>query len=137
MSMRFDRGIMAVGCSYVFGGSILVKHQLIHPPTDCLQKNIFGELKAVVFALVHFEKYIGVSVVIYSDVNNINEIIDKKIRFQSNSSLKNLQDKLVLLYQKMKEQYPNLTIQYLSSDQKAHNPFLKASHNASRKLLGI
>lgn len=139
MSMRQDNGLMAVACSYVKEGTILVKHQLVHPPADCYKKNVYGEMKAVEFALLHFEKYIGVgsSVVIYSDINNINGIIDQSIRFKSNSSLSNLQGKLVMLYQKKNEQYPNLTIQYLSAEQKTHNPFLKASHNASRKLLGM
>ncbi|MEH7114601.1 hypothetical protein V7124_19875 [Neobacillus niacini] len=139
MSMRIDRGMMAVACTYVSSGTVMVKHQIVHPPFGCKQINVYGELVAIQFAFNQFLKHVGDcnSVTIYSDVRDINEILNQTIMFKRNPSLKQLQEKLILLYQKKKEQYPNLSVQYLTSDQKAHNPFYKASHNASRKLLGL
>lgn len=133
---------MAVACTYVKNASITVKKQFIHSPEDCIGKNIFGELKAVLFALSHFNNYLGKScerVIIYSDVNDINRILASQLVFDQNDSLKTLQMDLMNLYEKKKIENQNVTleIKYLPLHRKKHNPFMKASHNASRKLLKI
>lgn len=131
---------MSVACTYVQNASIVVKQQLVYPPIDCIQKNIFGEIKAVIFGLTHFHKHLSEQsnrVVFYSDVNYIERIICSEIALKKNTSLKKLQDELICVYRKAKEDNPNLflEIKYLPLVQKKHNPFANSSHNAAKRLL--
>ncbi|MFK5709195.1 hypothetical protein [Lysinibacillus boronitolerans] len=131
---------MAVACTYVNNASITVEKLLVHSPGDCIGKNIFGELKAVLFALSHFNKHLRKPcerVIIYSDVNDINRILASQLVFNQNVSLKILQVDLINLYEQKKRENQNVTleIKYLPLHRKKHNPFMKASHNASRKML--
>lgn len=131
---------MAVACTYVKNGSIYVKKKFIRSPKDCVGKNIYGELKAVFFALKNFVKYLGRrydSVIIFSDVNDIKRILLNKIVFKNNDSLRKLQVELITLYKEKKIESPgiNIEIKYLPLNLRKHNPFMKASHNASRKLM--
>lgn len=131
---------MSVACTYVQNASIVVKHQLVYPPKDCIQKNIFGEIKAIIFGLTHFHKYLSKQsnkVVFYSDVYYIERLICREISLKKNTSLKKLQDELICVYQKAKEKNHNLflEIKYLPVEQKKHNPFANSSHNAAKRLL--
>lgn len=131
---------MAVACTYLQNGSVIVKQQLVYSPRDVLGKNIYGELKAVIFALTHFSKYLGgiyENVTIFSDVDDIEKLLSNQIVFKNNNSLRKLHSELITLYEKKKRENPNLSIEikYLPLHQKRHNPFLKASHNAAKKLL--
>ncbi|USK60387.1 hypothetical protein [Peribacillus asahii] len=97
---------MAIACAYVWNGTAIVKHQFVNPPQDCWHKNIYGEIRAVVFALSHFKKYINglcKKVIIFSDVDNIGGFVSNTIAFKKNSSLKKLQSELRLLFQKAKK----------------------------------
>ncbi|MGY3717522.1 hypothetical protein ACWE42_18590 [Sutcliffiella cohnii] len=131
---------MAVACTYLRNGSIIVKNQLVYSPKDVLGKNIFGELKAVIFGLTHFKKYLEIfhdSVTIFSDVKDIESLLSNEISFKNNHSLKKLHFELITLYERKKRENPklNLEIKYLPIQYKKHNPFMKSAHNASRKLL--
>lgn len=46
--------MMAVACSYVQNTDIIVKSQLIYPPKNCIGKNSYSELQAIIFGLTHF-----------------------------------------------------------------------------------
>jgi hypothetical protein len=143
MSMDVDRKMMSVACSYVSNGKVIVKHQLVYPPHDCLNRNIFGEIKAIIFALTHFEKYMdekttGIkNVVVLSDINFVEELLLHKPYFRKNSSLNKIQSDMKLLYRKMQIKYPskNISIKYLQKGQKSYNPFYKSAHNAAKSLL--
>lgn len=143
MSMNTDRNIMSVACSYVSNGTVVVKHQLVYPPKDCINKNIFGEIKSIIFALTNFEKYMGrnideiKSIVILSDINFIEDLLLQEPYFRKNSSLNNIQTEMKLLFRKMQNKYPikNISIKYLQQDQKSFNPFYKSAHNAAKSLL--
>lgn len=131
---------MAIACTYVINGSIFVKNKFFHSPEDCIGKNIFGELKAVLFALKNFNRCLGRlydNVIIFSDVNDIKRILLNKMVFKNNDSLRKLQAELITLYKEKKKDNPEISIEieYLPLNLKMHNPFMKASHNASRKLM--
>jgi hypothetical protein len=138
MSMKPGYSTMSVACSYIKEGSVLIKHQYVHPPKESYDKNIYGELKAIIFALSHFEKYIGkcTSMILYSDVNEIERIVSKDIIFKHNSSLKEVQNELILLNKMVKSQHPGIVIRisYLPEVLRKYNPFHKSAHNAAKKL---
>ncbi|MEH7076203.1 hypothetical protein [Neobacillus drentensis] len=137
--MRRDNKTMAIACTYVTSASIIVKSQRIYPPPDCLDKNIFGELKAVLFAMSHYEKYLQgcQMVIIYTDVEIIEALLLGEIHFKGNRTLKKIQTELILLYKRKKLIHPHLecTIQFLPKESKAYNPFHRSSHNACNKIL--
>lgn len=133
-------GEMAVACTYLRNGSVIVKQQLVYAPKDVAGKNIYGELKAVIFALTHFIKYVERvcnKVIIISDVDDIEKLISNQIVFKNNDSLRRLHSELVTLYEKKKRENPqlNIEIKYLPIHYKKHNPFMKSAHNACGKLL--
>lgn len=120
-------------------GSVLVKHQYVHPPKECHEKNIFGEIKAIMFALTHCGKFIGdcTSVIIYSDIREIEKILSKEITFKKSGALRELQNNLIILYRKIISENPTkqVKIYYLYEEIKRHNPFYKSAHNAAKKLI--
>lgn len=131
---------MAVACTYLHNCSVIVKQQLVYAPKDVIGKNIYGELKAVIFALTHFNKYVEKfcdNVTIFSDVDDIEKLLFNEIVFKNNESLKKLHSELLTLYEKKKRENPqlNIEIKYLPLHYKKHNPFMKSAHNGSRKLL--
>ncbi|SOC08289.1 hypothetical protein SAMN05880501_10554 [Ureibacillus xyleni] len=131
---------MSVACTYVGNGSVMVTQQLVYSPADVCGKNVFGELKSVIFALLNFSKYIETAhkgVTIYSDLDDIEMLLSKQIVFKKIDTLKTVQNELIDLFVKMQTENPELTIEvkYLTRQFKKHNPFMKASHNASRRLL--
>lgn len=130
---------MSVACTYVSDGAVIVKNQFINTPKDVHGKNVYGEIKAIIFALLHLFKYLNLSckgVTIFSDVHNIESLLTNQIVFKNNVSLKRVQKEMINLMNKRKSEYQTLSIQirYLPLHSKKHNPFWKASHNASRKL---
>lgn len=139
-SMQIETNLMSIANSYVHNGSVIVENNLIYPPNDCKGKNIYGELQAIISSLCNFETHLNrfiKNIVIYSDVNNINEILAYKVNFNKVYSLSSTQSKLIQLYEIKKIQNPNLniSIRYLPKALKANNPFNKAAHNAARKIL--
>ena len=137
-SMDKEKNMMAIASSYIQDGFITVKSTVIYPPNDCLGKNIYGELHAVISCLNNFEKYMNnfiKRIVIFSDVNDIIKIINQQVTFRKVSSLKKLQNKLIQLFENKLIENPSLTIKYLPTELKSHNPFLKSAHNAARKML--
>lgn len=131
---------MAVACTYLRDGSVIVKQQLVYAPKDVTGKNVYGEIKAVIFALTNFNKYVEkdcVNVTIFSDVDDIEKLISNQIVFKNNDSLRKLHSELMALYEIKKRENPqlNIEIKYLPLHYKKHNPFMKSAHNASRKLL--
>jgi hypothetical protein len=139
-SLNVEMRQMACASTYVSNGRIIVKQQYIYPPPDCYGKPIFGELKSIIFALTHFEKYLMPgckSIVFYSDVVEIDRILNNQIAFRRKASLQKLKSELILLYQKMRKKHPTLTIEikYLRQEEKINNPFHRASHNAANKML--
>ncbi|WP_442598114.1 hypothetical protein [Neobacillus sp. D3-1R] len=130
---------MSVACSYVQGASVIVKQKFVYLPTDCINKNIYGEMQSIFFTLIHFTKYMMPgckSVIIFSDVNEIENILNNQKKFE-NLSLRKAQSELILLYHKAKKQNPNISIEikYLPTEQKLYNPFYRASHNAAYDML--
>lgn len=139
MSMGEDKSVMAVACSYVSCGQIIVKCQFVYPTRENIRKNIFGELKAVIFALKSLEKYIRdyPNVIIYSDIAEIENYLNQTTTFtKKNKILVDLQKEMSLLYGQLCQQFKNtnIKIQYLG-EFKAHNPFHKSAHNAAKKML--
>ncbi|WP_033827769.1 hypothetical protein [Bacillus andreraoultii] len=139
-SMQLEKNMMSAACSYLQGGSVTVKSSIIYPPNDCKGKNTYGELQAVMFGLNHFDKHMNrftKKIVIYSDVKDINRILNRIVTFRKVSSLMKLQTSLILLFEQKQMENPNLniSIEYLSYDIKAYNPFAKSAHNAARKVL--
>ncbi|PLR91660.1 hypothetical protein [Bacillus sp. T33-2] len=138
MSMNNQSHLMSVACCYVHSGKVQVKQQLVYPPSDCVNKNIFGEFKAIIFALTHFEKYAASckNVIIYSDIRQIEEYLNRDTKFKKNPSLIKIQSELISLYVGKKQRFPHksITVQYLPHDHKAFNPFFKAAHNGAKRL---
>lgn len=139
-SMDIEQRIMSIACSYVQNGFVLVESNLIYPPDDCVGKNVYGELQAVLLGLLHFEKHLyrfSENIVIYSDIAHITNIINLKSTFKKNASLKNIQLELLQTFNQKQLEYPhiNISIEYLPVKMKAYNPFAKSAHNAARKLL--
>ncbi|MEC1759854.1 hypothetical protein [Schinkia azotoformans] len=139
-SFDSDLSQMAVGCTYVRSCRIIVKQQYVYPPIDCTTGPMYGEIKAILFGLTHFEKYIMPDckkVVLYSDVDDIEGLLENKITFKRNASLKKLQSELINLYQKTKKLNPNkdIEIKYLARDVKIYNPFHRSAHNAANRML--
>lgn len=139
-SVSRDLSQMACACTYVGNGSIIVKQQYAYPPKDCVDKPIYGELKALIFALTNFEKYMMPGcekVTFYSDVDDIEGFLHNKITFKRNASLKKLQSELILLYQRIQKMHPNIRIdvRYLQPFEKVNNPFHRSSHNAVKRML--
>ncbi|MGI8386608.1 hypothetical protein [Robertmurraya sp. P23] len=138
MSMKPGYTTMAISCSYIKEGTVIVKHQYIYPPEESFKKNIYGELKAIIFALSNYKKYIGSckSMVIYSDVFNIEKILIKEITFKKSKSLKIVQDELINLYKVSGNKINSkcIEIKYLTEELKRYNPFYKSAHNAAREL---
>ncbi|MQR94192.1 hypothetical protein [Fictibacillus phosphorivorans] len=139
MSMIVNYSTMTIACSYVSNGNVQVKQQYVYPPQDSINKNIYGEIKAVIFALTHFEKYIGncTNVIIYSDVKAIEAFLKKDSSFKKGTSLLKLQNEMLLIYERARSKHPQktITIQYLIPEQKTFNPFYRSAHNAAKNLL--
>jgi hypothetical protein len=122
-SQKRDHREQSVACTYVQNASIVVKQKFVYLPIDCVNKNHFGEMESVIFALKHFTKYIMPScknVVIYSDLANIEPWINGEINNFKNPSLKKLQKEMILLYQKVKTETSNISVEvkYLPWEQK-------------------
>lgn len=131
---------MSVACTYLMSGNVVIKIQYVYPPEECVDKEIYGELKALIFGLSHFEKYLLPqcnSVIFFSDVANIEGLLMNEITFKKNKSLRKLQIELIMLYEKVKMKNTNriIEIRYLPLQYKVHNPFYKSSHNAAYKML--
>jgi ribonuclease HI len=139
MSMNLKGGGMSVACSYVTNCQITVKQQYVYPPADSSHKSIFGELRAVIFALTHFEKYMlnATNIVIFSDINTIEDLMNNVAIFKKNPSLLKQQSEMQQLYRKAIAKHPEkkIIVQYLTSNHKAFNPFYRSAHNAARELL--
>lgn len=139
-SMQIEKNLMSIACSYVHNGSVIVESNVIYPPKDCKGKNIYGELQAIISSLCNFETHLNSfikNIVIYSDVNNITEILTYKLNFNKVFSLSNTQAELIHLFENKQIQNPNLeiSIKYLPKILRANNPFAKSAHNAARKVL--
>ncbi|MDC3414761.1 hypothetical protein [Terrihalobacillus insolitus] len=139
-SMNKDKGLMSVACTYVSNANIIVKQQLVYPNYQVVNKNIFGELKSIIFALTNINKYLGHNckeIQIYSDVKYIDKILNHEINFKKHRLLKDLKGELSDLYQcKVKELNGlDINISYLNKEYRSYNPFSKSSHNAAKKLL--
>lgn len=133
---------MSVACSYIQNGSIIVKNQLIYPPQEAIHKNIYGELKAIMFGLSNFQKYMEngcYNVILYSDIKDIKVFLNNKSTFKKNNALKELQSELIKLYKRVKMNNPDLyiRIEYLPVNHKTYNPFAKSCHNAAKRMLKL
>lgn len=133
-----EHGQVAIACYLMGKTNSVVKYQVVntgmHP-----SKIQIGELRAIIFALNIFEKYIFFTperIVIYTDISEIKDILNEEIVFKVEELRKNQRKLIKTLTQKM-ERNPDLsiTIEYLDRDRKKHNPFHKAAHNAALKLL--
>jgi hypothetical protein len=108
-----------------------VKQKFVYLPIDCVNKNHYGEMESVIFALTHFTKHMMPScksVTIFFDISILEQIIDGEATFE-NPSLMKLQKEMVFLYQKVKLQNSNLKIEvkYLPGEHKKYNPFYQSS----------
>ncbi|WP_163971070.1 ribonuclease H family protein [Oceanobacillus halotolerans] len=131
---------MATACSFVKDGSVIVESSWIYPPAACYRKNVYGELQAILYALLHVNKHMGNpcdNITIYSDVNNIKGILEGTTTFKKNHALQQIQKDLQHTYKTISASHPqiNLSIEYLTVDKKMYNPFAKSAHNAAKKLI--
>lgn len=137
-STQPERSTMAVACSYVRNTNVTVKVKYVYPTRDVANKNIFGELQALLFALKHVHQYEGscTSIMLYSDVHNVEELLTKQACFQ-HPTLQKVQNELIASYRQKQSHYlqKDIRIVYLSSDLRKHNPFHKSAHNAAKRLL--
>lgn len=139
-SMQIETNLMSIGNSYVHNGFVIVESNVIYPPKDCEGKNVYGELQSIISSLYNFETHLKrfiKNIVIYSDVNNISDILTYKSNFKKVVSLSNIQEELIQLFENKQIQNPNLkiSIKYLPKALRANNPFAKSAHNAARKIL--
>ncbi|RIW27621.1 hypothetical protein D3H55_22800 [Bacillus salacetis] len=139
-SMNVDKRLMAVACTYVSNANIIVKRQLVYPSHHVADKSIYGELKSIIFALTHFQKYMDYNckkVQVYSDVNHIDKILNDEIKFRKHPLLKELKDELNNLYQSKNVEHRGIeiNISYLNKERRIYNPFAKCSHNKAKNLL--
>ena len=139
-SLNTNMSQMSVACSYIGSGRIIVKRQYVYPPKDCIKTAIYGEIKALLFGMTHFEKYNMpgcMKVVFYSDVEGIEGFLSNEITFKKNQTLKKIQSELILYFRKVRKSNPNIKIdiKYLKNEEKIYNPFYKSSHNAANKML--
>lgn len=137
-SLKMGSGEMSAACSYICNGSIIVKKQLIYPPRECYDKNIYCEIKAILFALNNFKKYLLGScekVVIFSDLKDIQKYLNLELLFRKNESLQRLQMDLIRLFKEKAKDTSDISISIEYLKLKSHNPFLKSAHNAARRIL--
>ncbi|MDM5209820.1 hypothetical protein [Cytobacillus kochii] len=138
-SIKHNQNIIGVAFSVIANGSIQVKQQYIQPvqfPTSI--PPIYAEMKSVIFALSHFEKYIGLctEAIIYSDVNDIERILEDEPLFKKNPKLQDTRNELKLLYDnKQVTSKVKFSIEYLPVERKRYNPFYKSAHNAAYRLV--
>lgn len=135
-----SQNAMAVGLCYVINGSVIKKYQLINDKRECAQP-LFAELKAITVALSKFNRhapYHFQEINIYTDIKNINDTLQNNVRFK-NSCLKKAQHELIQIHNQTINQHNNLSINIVAllRDQKRHNPFLKAAHNAAKELISL
>lgn len=137
-STQTGRSTMAVACSYVRDTTVTVKVKYVYPDRAVVEKNVFGELHALLFALKHVHQYDAPcsSIILYSDVDHIEAILTKQTRFK-HPALQKIQNELIALYGQKQTQYrhKDIRIVYLSPDLRRHNPFHKSAHNAAKRLL--
>ncbi|WP_175639267.1 RNase H family protein [Metabacillus schmidteae] len=137
-SIATEKGKGAIACTYVMNGKIIVKSQLVYLPNKMKSSNIYGELKALNFALSHFHKYIGTGseVVIYSDVSTIGFIMEDVFELKEDE-LEKIKKETHRMYLQIIQSNVNLnlSIKYLVKDLQTHNSFYKSAHNTARKLL--
>lgn len=129
---------MAAGFCYVFNGTVTKKYQLINKTRNC-SISIFAEIIAIISALKKFPRNVNgsySSVLIYSDLDYIDNILTQRTSFK-NTCLKSVQKELIFTFEQTTRQHPNtkIDISPLTRNQKKHNPFLKAAHNAARELI--
>lgn len=139
-SLNASRGVMAVACSYVLNGTIKVKQQYVYPPHDCMSKPVYGEMKAILFALANVEKHIHTqwkNLIIYTDIDHIESLLNGKSKFRKSVPLRQVRTELIDRYEQLKNKYPHHTIkiEYLHSRLKAHNPFHKSAHNGAKRMV--
>ncbi|MDQ0414989.1 hypothetical protein [Mesobacillus stamsii] len=131
--------LQSVACIFVHNASTVLIKKMVYPPPDCLDKSFFGEMGAVVYALKNFSKHMMPScksVTICSDVSSMEQWVDGRASFK-NHNLQKMQNEMILLYEKVKLQNPDISIEvkYLLEEHKNYHPFYKAVHNAARSVL--
>ncbi|SFD41455.1 RNase H [Lentibacillus persicus] len=129
---------MAAGFCYVYKGTVTKKYHLINKTSDCSMP-VFAEVIAIISALKKFPQNVRGNysiVLIYSDLDYIDNILTQRTSFK-NSCLKIAQKELIDTFEQTSRQHPNtkIAISPLTRNQKKHNPFLKAAHNAARELI--
>ncbi|WP_188453366.1 hypothetical protein [Virgibacillus oceani] len=137
-SLKMGIGEMSAACSYICNGNIIVENQLIYPARECYDNNMFCEIKAVVFALNNFKKYLQRScknVIIFSDLKDIQKYLKRELSFRRNTFLQKLQIDMIRLYKEKEMNNTDVSISVKYLEQKKHNPFAKSAHNAARKIL--
>jgi hypothetical protein len=138
-SIRNDRRLIGIACSYISNGFIIVKHQYVQPPSNRANvSSYYAEIKGVMFALNFFGNYKGIcsEVVIYSDLRDIERMLSEAIFYKKNMELEQIRKELKQLYKLKKAEYgEKLQIKYLTIEKRKFNPFYRSAHNAARNLI--
>jgi len=107
--------------------------------------NVYAEIVAVDFALTliyqvidkHFQQ--PSKIIIYSDWNEIDKLKDTTMITKKLHTINAVAKKINVMKFLFLSSYPTieLDISYMDEEEKRYNPFYKAAHNASRKVIGI
>lgn len=138
-SINHNKSLTGLACTYVSNGMIRVKQQYSHPPRGMKELSPwYAEMKAIIFALHHFEKHVGTccEVTFFTDLKDIPKILGHDPMFKNNSDLQNVRKELKQLYNQKHSKYGDkLSIQYLTPEKKRFNPLHKSAHNAAREMI--
>ncbi|MGG4438393.1 hypothetical protein AAXE64_27965 [Priestia megaterium] len=138
MSLSVEKQVMSLACSYLNNGYIKVKKQLFQPHKRLLHQNVYGEVKAVIFALKNFHNHIGRNkkVIIYSDIEDIEKMANNEVATDKPVMMK-VQNELMQVYRSVCNEYKDMdiSIQFLPPSKQRYNPYHKAANNAARRLL--
>jgi len=137
-SNRSSHGTMGIGVAYVQAGSVIVKRKYVYPPASCSSIVVYGELKALEFAISNFSKHRHSSssiIRIYSNIDYIDRLMDGNISFKRRC-LEEAKKHLLSVYKQTISQHHNMSLEidFLEKNRKSHNPFYVSAHNASRTL---
>jgi len=139
-----EQGIFGIGVIFVGQGTTMVKSKK-HYNQSMKKMNIYAELVAVEFALTQLDKIWDVDfhlpsrIIVYSDWNKIEKLNRTTMISKRHLPMNTIAERINERKLHFSKSHPTveLSISYMNEGQKRYNPFYMASHNASRKAIGI
>lgn len=132
---------VGLGASFIGYSDIIVRSKKL--PTDMLTPTMYGELKAITFAIETLPKILERyqrmlikprKVIIYSDCEHIKK--SHEILLSSNVAMKEAMEEMVIAkntFNQLNSSY-HLEVNYLSADKK-HHLYHRMAHSAAKKIL--